>query len=85
MGMPWSWMGEWSVRKVPHTAEYISPLGDVAEVEPGLLQRIEEWFRPHFVLLGWRDAPEAGEWIGACRAAAAATQPKGQHGGGETR
>ncbi len=64
--------GDHKVLAVPHTAEYISPLRDVSEVDPDLLQRLEAWFAPHFALLGWRDARWAWEWLGACRALAAA-------------
>jgi inorganic pyrophosphatase len=60
--------GDHKVLAVPHTAEYVAPLRDLAEVEPEVLQRIEEWFRPHFVLLGWRDASRAREWLAICRA-----------------
>jgi len=59
--------GDHKVLAVPHTSEFISPLQDVAEVDPELLHRIEEWFRPYFVLLGWRDARWAEEWLGVCR------------------
>jgi inorganic pyrophosphatase len=60
--------GDHKVLAVPHTAEYVSPLRDVSEVVPELLERIEGWFRSYFTLLGWRDALWAREWIGICRA-----------------
>lgn len=68
--------GDHKVLAVPHTDEYLSPVQDVAEVAPELLQRIEEWFRPYFELRGWRDALWAVEWIGICRAAEAAERAK---------
>lgn len=60
--------GDHKVLAVPHTADYVSPLQDIGEVDPALLERIAAWFRPHFALLGWRDALWAQEWVGACRA-----------------
>lgn len=62
--------GDHKVLAVPHTPAYLSPLRDVAEVAPELLRAIEDWFRPYFALLGWRDSGWADEWIGICRAAA---------------
>ncbi len=62
--------GDHKLLAVPHTPEYISPLRDVGEVDPVLLQQIEDWFRPYFELIGWRDAQWALEWLGVCRAAA---------------
>lgn len=62
--------GDHKVLAVPHTPEFVSPVCDLPEVDPELLRRIEDWFRPHFVLLGWRDARWALEWVGACRALA---------------
>ena len=74
--------GDHKALAVPHTAEYLSPLQDVAEVAPEVLTRIEEWFRPYFELLGWRDARWAVEWIGICRVVEEVGAPPGP--GGET-
>jgi inorganic pyrophosphatase len=60
--------GDHKVLAVPHTPEYISPLRDVTEVSPEVLVEIEVWFKSYFVLLGWRDAGWAEEWIGICHA-----------------
>ncbi len=62
--------GDHQVLAVPHTEEYVSPLRDIAEVDPELLRRLEAWFEPAFATLGWRDARWAEEWLGACRALA---------------
>lgn len=64
--------GDHKVLAVPHTGAYVSPLRDVSEVDPELLRQLEAWFAPHFAVLGWRDARWAQEWLGACRALAAA-------------
>jgi inorganic pyrophosphatase len=64
--------GDHKVVVVPHTADFISPLEDVSELDPALRGAIEAWFEPFFVLLGWRDARSAEEWIGACRTACSA-------------
>lgn len=72
--------GDHKVLAVPHTAAYISPLHDVAEVAPEVLRRIEDWFRPYFELRGWDDARRAVEWIGACRAAAGSERLQGEPG-----
>lgn len=79
--------GDHKVLAVPQTAEYASPLRDLAEVDPEVLQRIEEWFRPHFVLLGWRDASRAREWVAICRAVEQVPRPverPAEEGTGET-
>jgi len=59
--------GDHKVLAVPHTSEYVSPLQDVAEVDPEVRQRIEAYFSPHFELLGWRGARWAEEWIAVCQ------------------
>lgn len=72
--------GDHKVLAVPHTEEYLSPLQDIAEVDPETIQRIEDWFRSHFELRGWRDAHWAVEWIGICRAVEAVKRSKSQPG-----
>jgi inorganic pyrophosphatase len=61
--------GDHKVVAVPHTSDFLSPVEDVAELDPAVRRGIEAWFERCFVLEGWRDARGAQEWIVACRAA----------------
>lgn len=72
--------GDHKVLAVPHTAEYVSPLQDLAEVSPEVLKEIEDWMGEHFRLLGWRDARWAEEWIVICRAVAEVKEAQAKNG-----
>ncbi len=58
--------GDHKVLAVPHTPDVISPLQEIAEVEPGLACQIEEWIRLAGEVVGRHDARHAREWIERC-------------------